>query len=44
VPVLDMTVEWTDAKLIKRYDLTEQEVTFIASKIRPYDNTGSGDE
>jgi site-specific DNA-methyltransferase (adenine-specific) len=41
VPVLDMTVEWTDAKLAKRYGLTDEEVAFIASKIRPYDNTES---
>jgi site-specific DNA-methyltransferase (adenine-specific) len=39
VPVLDMKTEWTDAKLAKRYDLTEEEVDFIASKIRAYNNT-----
>jgi site-specific DNA-methyltransferase (adenine-specific) len=38
VPILDMTVEWSDAKLAKRYGLTDEEVVFIASKIRPYDN------
>jgi hypothetical protein len=38
VPVLDMNVEWTDAKLAKRYGLTEQELEFMASKIRPYEN------
>lgn len=41
VPVLDMTAEWTDAKLAKRYGLTEEDVVFIASKIRPYDNAES---
>lgn len=44
VPVLDMNEEWTDEKLAKRYGLTKDEVAFIASKIRPYDNTESGNE
>ncbi len=35
VPVLDMTSEWTDERLAKRYQLTKEEVEFIASKIRP---------
>jgi len=35
VPILDMTTEWTDDKLYKRYDLTEDEIAFIESKIRP---------
>jgi len=39
VPILDVNVEWTDATLAKRYGLTEEEVKFIDSKIRPYDNT-----
>ncbi|HZL34505.1 MAG TPA: Eco57I restriction-modification methylase domain-containing protein [Tepidisphaeraceae bacterium] len=39
VPVLDMTLDWTDAKLAKRYNLTEEEIAFIASKIRPYENS-----
>jgi site-specific DNA-methyltransferase (adenine-specific) len=41
VPVLDMSSEWTDAKLAKRYGLTEEEVAFIAAKIRPYENNES---
>ena len=44
VPVLDMTTEWTDAKLADRYGLTEEEVAFIASKIRSYDNAESASE
>jgi site-specific DNA-methyltransferase (adenine-specific) len=35
VPVLDMTTEWTDEKLYKKYGLTEDEIAFIESKIRP---------
>ena len=44
VPVLDMIAEWTDAKLAKRYGLTEEEIAFIASKIRPYENSDSESE
>ena len=35
VPVLDMTTEWTDTLLYKRYGLTNEEIAFIESKIRP---------
>jgi site-specific DNA-methyltransferase (adenine-specific) len=35
VPILDMTIRWTDEKLYKRYGLTEEEIAFIESKIRP---------
>jgi site-specific DNA-methyltransferase (adenine-specific) len=38
VPALNMTIEWTDADLAGRYKLTEDEVSFIASKIRAYNN------
>ena len=38
VPILDMSQEWTDEKLIKRYRLTNKEVDFITSKIRAFDN------
>jgi site-specific DNA-methyltransferase (adenine-specific) len=37
VPVLDISEEWTDAKLNKRYELTEGEIAFIESKVRSYD-------
>jgi site-specific DNA-methyltransferase (adenine-specific) len=39
VPLLDMGQDWTDAALAERYKLSEDEVAFIASKIRPYDST-----
>ena len=39
VPILDVNEEWTDEKLVKRYGLTADEVTFIESKIRPYDSS-----
>jgi site-specific DNA-methyltransferase (adenine-specific) len=35
VPVLDMSNQWTDEKLYKRYGLTDDEIAFIESKIRP---------
>lgn len=34
VPDLDMTQEWTDEKLYKRYGITEKEQEFIASIVR----------
>jgi site-specific DNA-methyltransferase (adenine-specific) len=41
VPILDMNETWTDSKLAARYGLTDDEVKFIESKIRPFDN-GNG--
>lgn len=35
VPILDMTINWTDESLCKRYDITKAEFEFIDSKIRP---------
>lgn len=35
VPLLDMTTQWTDELLYRRYRLTKEEVEFIESKIRP---------
>ncbi len=35
VPNLDMKKSWTDDMLYKRYGLTEEEINFIESKIRP---------
>jgi len=43
LPILDMNTEWTDEKLYKRYGLTEEEIAFIESKIRPMPaNDGNG--
>jgi site-specific DNA-methyltransferase (adenine-specific) len=44
VPLLDMSIEWTDDALYKRYGLTKEEIAFIESKIRPMDNGVSSDE
>jgi site-specific DNA-methyltransferase (adenine-specific) len=35
IPILDMSKRWTDAKLYKRYRVTDQEVEFIESRIHP---------
>jgi len=35
VPILDMNTRWTDEMLYKRYGLTQEEIAFIESKIRP---------
>ena len=44
VPVLDVNEVWTDEKLAKRYGLTTEEVTFVESKIRPFDSNVARDE
>ncbi len=38
VPILDMSIKWTDELLKDRYNLTDEEVAFIVSKIRPMSN------
>lgn len=38
IPILDMGTRWTDEKLYRRYELTQEEITFIESKIRPMEN------
>jgi site-specific DNA-methyltransferase (adenine-specific) len=35
VPVQDFTQEWTDKKLYEKYGLTQEEIDFIESMIRP---------
>ena len=35
VPLQDFTEEWTDSKLYAKYSLTEEEIAFIESMIRP---------
>jgi len=37
VPMQDFTETWTDEKLYKKYGLTQEEITFIESMIRPMD-------
>ena len=40
VPMLDMNANWTDEMLYKRYCLTNAEIEFIESKIRPMEAKG----
>lgn len=35
VPLQDFSEPWTDEKLYKKYGLTEEEIAFIDSMIRP---------
>ena len=40
VPVQDFSKPWTDAELYAKYGLTDEEIAFIESMIRPMDLTG----
>ncbi len=44
VPVLDMTVKWTDEMLAGRYGLVDHEIEFIKSKIRSYDREADAND
>jgi site-specific DNA-methyltransferase (adenine-specific) len=35
VPIQDFSEPWTDEKLYKKYSLTQEEIAFIESMIRP---------
>lgn len=43
VPVQDFSKPWTDEELYAKYGLTEEEIAFIDSMIRPMDLTAGGD-
>jgi hypothetical protein len=36
IPWLDFTQEWTDEKLYSRFNITEEEQSFIKEIIKPY--------
>ena len=40
VPLQDFNKSWTDDELNKKYGLTEEEIAFIDSMIRPFDDGG----
>lgn len=45
VPMQDFSEPWTDEKLYKKYGLTEDEIAFIESMVRPMElNGGNNDE
>lgn len=37
VPIQDFTIKWTDSMLYEKYQLTQREIEFIESSIRPMD-------
>ena len=39
VPMLDFSKSWTDEELYKKYELTDDEIAFIESMIRPMDSS-----
>jgi site-specific DNA-methyltransferase (adenine-specific) len=43
VPDIPLDRGWTDQKLYKRYDLTDQEIAFIESIVKPMDNVQDED-
>jgi len=43
VPILDMNIRWSDEMLYERYGLTQDEIAFIESKIRPMSNGEDND-
>lgn len=43
VPIQDFSELWTDEKLYAKYGLTEEEIAFIESMIRPMENVGITD-
>jgi len=44
VPFQDFSKPWTDAELYAKYSLTEEEIAFIESMIRPMDLNGGGSD
>jgi len=43
VPLQDFSEPWTDEKLYAKYGLTEEEIAFIESMIRPMELNGNDD-
>ena len=43
VPQQDFMKSWTDEELYAKYNLTEDEISFIESMIRPMDLEGDSD-
>ncbi len=44
VPWLDFSKSWTDEELYAKYGLTDEEIAFIESMIKPMELGGDGDE
>jgi site-specific DNA-methyltransferase (adenine-specific) len=44
VPIQDLTINWTDAELYKKYGITKEEQGFIEKMIRPMNNGAENDK
>ena len=44
VPMQDFSKPWTDEELYAKYDLTDEEIAFIESMIKPMDLSSGGDD
>ena len=44
VPLQDFSKPWTDAELYAKYGLTDEEISFIESMIKPMDLNGGADD
>ena len=44
VPIQDFSKPWTDEELYAKYGLTEEEIAFIDSMIKPMDSAGGDDD
>lgn len=44
VPIQDFNQSWSDEKLYKKYGISDDEIAFIESMIRPMDLTGGDDD
>ena len=44
VPLQDFSKPWTDAELYAKYGLTDEEISFIESMIKPMDLNGGDDD
>ena len=44
VPMQDFSQSWTDEKLYKKYNLSDEEIAFIESMIKPMDSNGGEDD
>lgn len=44
VPMQDFTKSWTDEELYAKYELSQEEIDFIDSMIRPMDLSGGDDD
>jgi site-specific DNA-methyltransferase (adenine-specific) len=43
VPIQDFSKSWTDEELYAKYGLSDEEIDFIESMIKPMDLSGNGD-